>query len=85
MARLADFVAVIRVLRTGPVSVSEIAKATKMHARKVYRLVTELEDAGARLQKRDGEFERVGRGGSAATLFTLTAAALDEWLSRRGR
>jgi predicted DNA-binding transcriptional regulator YafY len=85
MTRLADFVAVIRVLRTGPVSVAEIAKATKIRARTVYRLLKDLEDAGARLQKRDAEFERVGRGGSAATLFTLTTAALDEWLGRRGR
>ena len=82
MARLADFVAVIRVLRTGPVSVSEIAKATKIRARTVYRLLKDLEDAGARLQKRDAEFVRVGPGGSAATLYTLTAAALDEWLRR---
>jgi hypothetical protein len=85
VARLADFVAVIRVLRAGPVSVLEIAKATKMNARKVYRLLKELEDTGARLQKRDAEVERTGRGGSAPTLYMLTAAAMEEWLSRRGR
>jgi hypothetical protein len=56
-----------------------------MNARKVYRLLKELEDAGARLQKRDPEVERTGRGGSAPTLYMLTATAMDEWLSRRGR
>jgi sugar-specific transcriptional regulator TrmB len=77
VADLADAAAVIRVLRRGPVTVSEVVAETGLSQDKVYRLVESLEQAGAPITR--GEFAREEGGRPAATL-RITAAGLRKWL-----
>jgi predicted DNA-binding transcriptional regulator YafY len=81
MTTLSDALAVIRVLRAGPASGPELAAATGMNLRKVYRMLAELKASGAPLRESEAEFERKGRGGSAATRYSISAAGLVEWLT----
>lgn len=83
MTSLVHALSVVRSLRAGPISAREIAEATGLHWRKVYRLLTEIRADGAPLREMESDFERKGRGGSGATRYSLSAAGLIEWLAPR--
>lgn len=76
-APLRDGVRVIQALRKGPASAAEIAAATGIHWRKVYRLVQALTELGAPINESEGE---VPAHGFAPKQWTLTAQGLRDWL-----
>lgn len=76
-APLRDAIRVIQALRQGPRSATEIAEATGIHWRKVYRLVDALRELGAPIEESAGEAP--GRGFAAAR-WAITARGLRSWL-----
>lgn len=69
-------VAVLRALRRGPSTIAELADATDVHWRAVYRIVHQLRDLGAPLKETVRESGR----GVAPTAYALTVDGLREWL-----
>lgn len=69
--------AVLRELRKGPIAITTIAEATGIRARSVYRIIAELEQAGAPIQREPMETD--GRGRPPEGL-RLTVDGLREWL-----
>jgi hypothetical protein len=78
VADLAHVAAVIRALRRGPVTIAAVAAETKLSQQVVYRIVGQLEQAGAPIVR--GELESTEVGGRPAATLRLTAAGLREWL-----
>lgn len=76
MADLVATVAVIRAIRRGPVTIAQIAASTKLSQQVVYRLVKQLEAAGAPLER--GEL--AGDDGRPAATLRLTGAGVRRWL-----
>lgn len=70
-AQLRDAIEVLRALRSEPQTPAEIAASTGVHWRKVYRLLEQLADECDAPIKRHGKMP---------TSYSLTAAALREWL-----
>ena len=68
--RLRDAIAVLRALRESPQTPAEIASATAVHWRQVYRLLGKLTELGAPIRKH----------GSQPAQYSLPVAALRKWL-----
>lgn len=77
MADIANTAAVIRELRRGPVAIADIVERAGLSQQVVYRIVGQLEAAGAPLVR--GELAHQGGGRPAATL-RITRAGLLGWL-----
>lgn len=74
---LGHVTAVLRQLRQGPIAIPAIAEATNIRPRSVYRIIAELEQAGAPIQREPMETD--GRGRPPEGL-RLTVDGLREWL-----
>ena len=74
---LGDAVRVIQALRKGPRSAREIAEATGLPWRRVYRLIEALRKVGAPVQESEGDMPARG---FAPARFVITAQGLRGWL-----
>lgn len=77
-SRVGDTIAVLRALRGGPTTVQQVADATGIHWRKVYRIVGDLCRLGAPIKQSDGD--PFPGGGRVPIAYALTVDGLREWL-----
>lgn len=77
-SRVGDTISVLRALRSGPITVQQVADATGIHWRKVYRIVHELDRIGAPLKESEGE--RINPSRRAPAAYAITVDGLREWL-----